>query len=511
MLTLVELVTLVTAVVAAVAGVAVLRRRRTSTLALPLALMMFGASEWAAARALLPFAEGSVRATVGLEYAVFPGVAVVVFATFWYFLSLTGRRLSRRGGLLLAVHPTLLAGALVTNPAHQAFLTVAVDAGRVQVDPGPLFWWHTAYSYLLLLAGLVLVLRAMVRAVPGHRHVFVVAALAAMLPVLGNVLGTVIAATSENQHLTPVFFLASASIWWWVERTRGHTRVVPVSTREVLEALTDGVVVLDPRGHLLGVNPAARALLRGPGRGGRDEQLIGSAWLDHVAPELVGALAGGRSGLVTTARGTVLDVRVTELRRRAGRSPGTVVVLRDVTELERLRDELAHQASHDALTEVPNRRSFEQRLADAVVSSRTSGSPVSVVALDLDHFKAINDTHGHAVGDRVLVEVARALSRILRPGETVARVGGEEFVLLLPGADAQDAVARAEEARAACAGVQVPVRGGTVGVTTSVGVAQLSPDGSAEGLIREADRAMYAAKAAGRDRVVRAGEPTPSR
>ncbi|WP_160142879.1 sensor domain-containing diguanylate cyclase [Cellulomonas algicola] len=500
--TLVEAVSLLAAVVATATGVLVVRRRRTSPLALPLAVMMFGASLWATARALLHVAEGSVPATVTLHYLVFPGAAAVAGATFWYLAVLSGRRLPRRARALLLVHPALLVVALVLDPVHAWFLRVAVEGVRVEVDAGPLYWAHTAYSYALIGAGIVLALGAMVRAVPGHRRVFGVAVLAATIPTVGNVLTNVVAARTENVHLTPVFFLVSAAIWWWVERFGGHSTVVPVATRQVLEVINDAVVVLDPRGRVLDANPAATALLGAPDGSGLD---VGAdapwrAYLDDDPTRR-------DRGTLTAATGAVLDVRVTPMTDPVGRAAGTVVVLRDVTELERLRAELVEQATRDGLTGLHNRRALAQRLSDAVDEATASGRPLSMVLLDVDHFKAVNDTHGHAVGDAVLVAVGRELAASAARGETAARLGGEEFVLLLPGVGAPEATRRADEVRARCAGLTVPTDGAPVRLTLSAGVATLAPGESADDVLRAADDAMYAAKAAGRDQV-RAAEPT---
>lgn len=496
--TLVEAVSLLAAVVATATGVLVLRRRRTSPLALPLAVMMFGASLWATARALLHVAAGSVPATVTLHYLVFPGAAAVAGATFWYFVVLSGRRLSRRAALLLLVHPVLLAVVLVADQRHEAFLHVEVTGSAVDVSAGPLYWVHTAYAYGLVMAGIVLALGAMVRVVPRHRHVFVVASLAAALPTVGNVVTTLIAARAQSPHLTPVFFLVSAAVWWWVERFGGHSATVPVATRQVLEVLDDAVVVLDPRGRVIDANPAARVLLGCPDGTGLDDAACDAPWRAHVAAEPGGAVPT----TLTTDSGTVLDVRVTRMADPVGRAAGAVVVLRDVTELERLRTELEHQATRDGLTGLHNRRALEQRLAAEVDAAATTGAPLSLVLVDLDHFKDVNDTHGHAVGDRVLVEVAQVIAASAGPGETAARLGGEEFVLLLPGLGADDAARRADELRARCAGVVVPTPTAAVRPTLSAGVATLAPGGSADDVLRAADDAMYAAKATGRDRVV---------
>jgi len=504
-LTLVEAVSLLAAVVATATGILVLRRRQSSPLALPLAVMMFGASLWATARALLPVAAPSPPATVTLHFLVFPGAAAVAGATFWYFVVLSGRRLTRRGAALLLVHPTLLFVVLVADPWHEAFLHVAVEGTTVDVSAGPLYWVHTAYCYALIATGIVLALGAMVRAVPRHRRVYVVATLAATIPMVGNILTTLVATRSDDLHLTPVFFLVSAAIWWWVERFGQHSATVPVSTRQVLEVLEDAVVVLDPLGRVLDANPAARALLAGPDGTGLDDGTTDAPWRAHLAS----APADG-PGTLTTASGTVLDVRVTPMTDAVGRAAGTVVVLRDVTELERLRAVLVDQATRDGLTGLHNRRALVQRLATAVEESTSTGRPLSVVLVDVDHFKAVNDEHGHAVGDRVLVEVAGALAASTGPGETAARLGGEELVLLLPGMTADEAAGRAQDLRARVGRIAVPTASAPVRPTLSAGVAALAPGWSADDLLRAADDAMYAAKAAGRDRVARASEPTPA-
>lgn len=501
--TVVEAISLLAGVVATWTGVLVLRRSRTSPLALPLAVMMFGASWWATARALLHVAQDSVPGTVALHYLVFPGTAAVTAATYWYFVVLTGRRLTRRAAVLLLVHPALLLAVLASNPTHEAFLRFTVDGGVVHVGAGPLYWLHSAYCYVLIGAGIVLALAAMVRAVAGHRHVFVVAALAATVPAVGNVLTTSVAARAERLHLTPVFLLVSAAIWYWVERFGAHSATVPVSTRQVLEVLDDAVVVLDPRGRVLDANPAAHALL-GDLHGTHPEEDV--PVLPRPARAALDALRAG-PGTLTTDSGAVLDVRVTPLTDAVGRAAGTVVVMRDVTELERLRSELVDQATRDGLTGLHNRRALEDRLAAAADDAAATGRPLSVALVDVDHFKAVNDAHGHGVGDQVLAEVGRVLAASTGPGETSARLGGEEFVLLLPGLGARAAARRAQDLRTRCAQIAVPTTTGTVRVTLSAGVATLHPGGSPEDLLRRADEAMYEAKAAGRDRVVCAGDP----
>jgi diguanylate cyclase (GGDEF)-like protein len=161
----------------------------------------------------------------------------------------------------------------------------------------------------------------------------------------------------------------------------------------------------------------------------------------------------------------------------------------------------------DALTGVRNARYFHTRLAEELARSRRSGEPLGLAVFDLDHFKRVNDEYGHLAGDDVLIAVARALASVTRQGETSARVGGEEFALLLPGSDVYAAYDAAERVRTAIEATRTPVAGKRLRITVSAGVASTAalPHATSVQLYRAADDALYAAKRAGRNRTVQAG------
>jgi diguanylate cyclase (GGDEF)-like protein len=154
------------------------------------------------------------------------------------------------------------------------------------------------------------------------------------------------------------------------------------------------------------------------------------------------------------------------------------------------------QGTSDALTGLANRRAWDEALCHAVGRAHRTGEPLSVAILDLDHFKAYNDLHGHAEGDRVLGDLARAWAVRTRPSDVVARVGGEEFAILYLGSTAPEAVGSVDRLRGA-----VPPQ------TFSAGVAAALPGERAEELMRRADAALYTAKERGRDRTVVAPVP----
>ncbi|MGN6828429.1 GGDEF domain-containing protein [Paucibacter sp. M5-1] len=154
-------------------------------------------------------------------------------------------------------------------------------------------------------------------------------------------------------------------------------------------------------------------------------------------------------------------------------------------------------ARTDALTALPNRRQFFRAAESALAESRASGRPLALLALDVDHFKRINDSGGHQLGDTVLREVALCCRASLRDSDLAARIGGEEFALLLPGTGLAQAEQLAERLRLAIAELQLPAA-----VTVSIGCAELAPGmDSADALLARADEALYAAKDGGRNRV----------
>jgi diguanylate cyclase (GGDEF)-like protein len=180
--------------------------------------------------------------------------------------------------------------------------------------------------------------------------------------------------------------------------------------------------------------------------------------------------------------------------------------------LERSTLRLQQQAMHDSLTGCVNRGTFDLLLAHACERARREGAALSMLMLDLDEFKAVNDRHGHPGGDEVLRAFAAAVRARLRGSDVFGRLGGEEFALVLPATEAVGAMRLAEDLRAAVERLAITLASGaTVQVTVSLGVATAAPGAGAqpEALHARADEALYAAKHAGRNRV-RAHEPAPS-
>ena len=304
---------------------------------------------------------------------------------------------------------------------------------------------------------------------------------------------------------------------------RKHMEVVLRSSEEryrtLFETVAQGVVYQDAQGRITSANPAAQRILgrtlaqmqgrRSDDPGWQAQREDGSPLPAEAHPTSL-ALRSGEPvtdvvmGVQVPDRGLAwLLVSATPLKRQ-GVVEEVYASFEDITERVMLSRELKLQASTDFLTGVANRRSLMQRLALEFerVKRTAGGHRCAVLAVDLDLFKQVNDNHGHAAGDAVLQQVAALMRRLTRQHDLVARSGGEEFMLLLPEAGADDALALAERLRAGLRAQPVQHQGLQLVVTVSAGVSPILPDdANVDVALARADGALYAAKAGGRDRV----------
>lgn len=268
----------------------------------------------------------------------------------------------------------------------------------------------------------------------------------------------------------------------------------------------EGIVVTDRDGEVVLANPAAERLLGKP-----LEAIVRGGFLD---------LLDDRDAMqARLERGTVSDpeplpyndrllaVSAATISTAEGEPIGSAALIRDVTVQKRLEEELRRQSRTDVLTTLYNRRHLDETLAAEFDRSRRYGTPLSVLMVDVDHFKRFNDAHGHEMGDRVLREVAVTLKGALRNHDVACRYGGEEFTAILPNTGLQGALKVAERLREDVEELSID----GLKVTISVGLATYPdvPAGSPEELVRLADAALYQAKTAGRNRVACAQPVAP--
>jgi diguanylate cyclase (GGDEF)-like protein/PAS domain S-box-containing protein len=278
--------------------------------------------------------------------------------------------------------------------------------------------------------------------------------------------------------------------------------------RTITDSQTEAVIALDLDAHITFVNPAAVQML---GANSADD-LVGAPVQDRlplrqrrqpldfatmVAEQVVAHDADGSLGPPT---GETLDIAysMTPLRAEAVHV-GAVLVLRDVTERRKFKDELTRRALHDELTGLPNRRLLTERLGHALSRSTSTGREHGLLYLDLDRFKVVNDSYGHLVGDRLLVQVANRLRDAVSTADTLARLSGDEFVVLVEDADDMDKVtAVADELLNV---LQKPFEIDThhIFMSASIGVGLTRPGDDRDGALALVAAAAYSAKAGGRN------------
>ncbi|MFF1724972.1 EAL domain-containing protein [Streptomyces sviceus] len=284
--------------------------------------------------------------------------------------------------------------------------------------------------------------------------------------------------------------------------------------RSLVQGSSDVIMIAAPNGILRYVSPAAAGVYGRPA-----EELVGTELAGLIHPEDLGCvvhevrrfLAANPLEEATTriecrfrsGDGGWLNVESTVNRHHGG----LIFNSRDVTERVRLQAQLQHNAEHDPLTDLPNRALFTRRVQQALSGRRSSDRGTAVLFIDLDGFKAVNDTIGHQAGDELLVQAARRLQDAVRYGDTAARLGGDEFAALIVGDGTRDRTARegnilelADRLRVTLSQPYL-IDGNDVRVAASIGVAFAEPGLGAGEILRNADLAMYRAKAGGKGRV----------
>ena len=287
----------------------------------------------------------------------------------------------------------------------------------------------------------------------------------------------------------------------------------PADRRSAFANAPMGIVLATPAGLIVDANPALAAMLAYT-----TEELYGRSMLDLIHPDNRTAAVEAFAELLEERRmmrhetrlvradGGVVPVQVTSSwvdGTPDGDPPHVVAIVEDITDRKALEAALVHRSLHDPLTGLPNRILFSDRLHHALERGRRERTPTSLLGIDLDGFKQINDQYGHPVGDEVLVAVAERLTSVLRASDTSARVGGDEFSIVCENSGRPDAEAlatrlrdRVREPLHLASGLRLPL---TVSIGIGTAEGDVDPERAFEALVREADDAMYVDKARWQD------------
>ncbi|HET6351711.1 MAG TPA: histidine kinase N-terminal 7TM domain-containing protein [Coriobacteriia bacterium] len=429
---------------------------------------------------------------------------------------------------LMAV-PAITTALAFTNRFHSlvwtSFTPYRQEPTVILYGHGVAYWVITIYSLVLGATAIALIADTAVRNSGIFRTRSMIIMAAAIAPWLMQLLYSL--SPRSVIGLDPSLALSVTCVLMVMAIARFRLLELTPIPREVLvEEMLNGLVVLDPAMRVMELNPAAVKLLglpKAPAAGAPVTELF-VAWGD-AAPAALSAFESGSPAVIEVPNDRFVAVTKSSVGASLSAGVRELVTLRDVTaqvhaeqalhdandallervaEIEALQAQLVEQATRDSLTGLNNRRFLDDQLPGELARAARGGYPLSVVMFDVDDFKQINDGGGHAAGDAVLIEIAVMLSADTRGGDIICRYGGDEFVVVMPNADADSAVKRAAAWQWRLRGTsQVGLAGP---LTISVGVAAFPVHGeSAAALMVAADLAVYASKLAGRDRVCLAG------
>ncbi|WP_025918141.1 histidine kinase N-terminal 7TM domain-containing protein [Herminiimonas sp. CN] len=490
--------------------------------------MLLAASWWAAAAAFESLSALPSDKIIWAELA-WPGIvaAPTCWAQFiWAYVNGNYKLLRTRWRLSLLAMPLATCIIALTNSSHhlmyaQTTAQITQDGLRMLYIRGPWFYLTTVYLYVFMLLSMAAVINALPHASRVYRRHYLGFALAMVLPWIANIGYVTNTVLLFGFDPTPFSFLLMTTVFYWLISRNQLFDLLPVAHTVLLDAVPDAVLVLDPEQRIVECNRAATGLP------GLSELWVGChltqfSDFHRVLQPLLKEGAKDRFDIVLGQPERHYELKKVSLPYPR-KETGLLLTLRDIThrklgeiqlhdamaELEaqletnlQLQQQLHEDAIRDVLTGLHNRRFLDELKAGLEAESVRSKEPLAAVMIDIDYFKRLNDTYGHHAGDQVLRFIAGFLQRSIRQSDYVFRMGGEEFLILLPNTSAEQAFIRAGNWCAKFATINIPLEENTISATFSAGIAVFpSAADSIDTLLNLADKALYQAKAAGRNRV----------
>ncbi|NMM27413.1 MAG: diguanylate cyclase [Glaciimonas sp.] len=490
--------------------------------------MLLAAGWWAAAAALENF---SVLPSNKIMWAALAWPGMVAAPTFWawfiwIYVSGNVKPLRIYWRLILLAMPLATCVIAITNPLHHLMYTettaqISQTGLRILYIHGPWFYLTTVYLYIFMLLSIVAIINALPRASPVYRRHYLGFALAMLFPWLANIGYITDTVLLFGLDPTPLSFLPMTLVFYWLISRNQLFDLLPVARTVLLDAVPDVVLVLDLEHRIVECNSAAANLP------GMPEVSVGChleqfPMLNDVLQPLLEQGTKDRFDIVLGHPERHFELKKVPLSHWR-KKVGMLLMLRDITnrklgeiklrdamaELEgqletnlQLQQQLHEDAIRDVLTGLHNRRFLDELKIGLEAEFVRSKEPLAAVMIDIDHFKHFNDTYGHVAGDQVLHTIASFLQSSIRQSDYVFRMGGEEFLVLLPNTSREQAFIRANHWCSRFAAIKISLEDDIVSATFSAGISIYTADtDSIDSLIDLADKALYKAKESGRNRV----------
>ncbi len=457
-----------------------------------------------------------------LFWIKFEYLAIPTIIPMWllFALSVTGKGSWINAKLIAAlfVVPVITILANYTNQFHFLYYaTNRMDTSgpfpTLVITLGPFYWIHLMYSNACLVVITYLFLRMLFRAAPPFRGQAIIFSVGSLIPWIGYFF-YFSGLSPYHIDLIPVAMGITGPILAIGVFQFRALDIVPFARDAMFDEMTDGVLVLDQQDRVVDCNPAIQSMLPEISRAS-----ISRSVSEVLAgrPDLLRQIEQNTQGTVQLkvqdgkAEPRTYQSRAGRIHTARGRVIGRTIVLHDYTQETLLLDQLKDLARRDGLTGIYNYRHFSELAQAEIERARRYETVFSIIMLDIDRFKHVNDRYGHAAGDLALKAVVNRCRRRIRAVDIMARYGGEEFVILLPETAPEKAGVLAERLCDAIRAKPIRFEGRSIRVTASFGVTGLTTpmDVKLEDLFRIVDKALYLAKKRGRDQV--ALQPFPAR
>ncbi|MBP2002396.1 diguanylate cyclase (GGDEF)-like protein [Paenibacillus shirakamiensis] len=438
-----------------------------------------------------------------IEYIGMPYIPVLGLLLVFRYM---GWRLSRWKLALLFIIPILTTGLVATNEWHHLFyksIYLRTDTATPIANTviGPWYIVHGAFTFSCLLAGTILLARQWTSTKKAYRLQLTTLICGQMLPMIASFI-YLMGLTPGGIDPVPMVMCLTSALYIWALITTRLLTIIPIAKERIFESMRDGVVVLDSSNRIIDYNQALLQFIPS-----MTPKMIGQS-LDEVWGQLTGKAFPARYAVdgseeVAWNSTTYVQVRSSVIKLRNNEEAGRLLMLVDVTQQTRLEEQLRYLAYHDELTQIYNRTHFIQTCKQLLQHCDAIYHPLSIILFDVDHFKQINDTYGHELGDRALQHVVQVCLSVIDSDSFLARYGGEEFVVALPDLNLDQAGIIAEKIRASLEATPMMIDQHPVLLTSSFGVSTAGDgaDTPLEFLLRDADEALYLSKRNGRNAV----------
>ncbi|SDN98058.1 histidine kinase N-terminal 7TM domain-containing diguanylate cyclase [Alkalicoccus daliensis] len=418
-----------------------------------------------------------------------------------------GKRITKRGTAALMSFSAVTLLLVATNDVHHFHYRVfdvhpSMGLPYITQEIGIWYMIYGTFIFSCMFAAFLMLVSRWKETEKTYRPQLIALMISQLVPMCTAFVYLIGATPPGIDPVPTVLWISSALLLWSTTASRLFT-IMPIAKESIFHSIHDGVIVLDSRNQIIEFNQASSRMFNFLKRSllGRD---FSSVWIEACGEPFPAAMTDTsctQEFEFSEFPKKVYQIRTSPLMQGSAKK-GMLLIFSDFTELKQLQWKLEHQAYYDELTNVYNRRAFFQHSEKMFIEAQKNAVPFTVILTDIDFFKSVNDTYGHDTGDEVLKHVVNSCQEQLSEDILFARYGGEEFVVAVSGKTLLEVEALANQLREnlACQPVSFPT--GPITVTLSSGVAAVTAeDKTLSQLLIKADKALYQAKEAGRNKV----------